>query len=695
MTRPTTFARVVRRVVQLTVILLGALLIGAGPTSASQSIPGIPDCKDAPAPQRPGDGLPGFLDPAPEKPAPPGDPFAPNPATSIYDQYGYAGLTWHTYDLGCAGSLGDPGATADTMIGNLSLSAATWGIALVNGVHNRVAHPQTYMAPLDSVVANVSDRIKAAIWGPWGGVALLGVVALLLWYSSSGQLSTVTRAAAWALLVLTVLSGVTQYPTRIAAFFDDAVTTTIGQVNAATAGLTTLPNTAAPAHAQGSLLVDRILYEAWLRGELGSSESPAAKKWGPTLFKATAFSHDEARQAQNPQRAQELAEQKNQTFKDTAEQIQREDPTAYVALQGKTNSRGGVGAMSLFAMLFTTLFRLVADVFMFAGLVMLRFLVMFFPAVAVLGVMSPMSAIVRRVANMAGASIVNVVSFAVGSAVHTTVISALLNQADTPGMGLLALVLCLVTTVVAFILLFPLLSLTNIVGLSSGQRGMHAVRRAGRLASRYAVTRKAVSDGEDDAQGDGDEPASDSSSTIQVASIRQQGRRVRVGAGPAESFGRPDPSGLQRVPLGIDAPIAARTTPTAGGDRAPIVVQSGARRTEKTDGELREPMYPLPRTSISVRAATPAAERAPTPTDLRNSRPSPIRATDPTVGDEPVIRGVIVDPDAGPPAPTRRLHDSQTQIRSDGIGPRLFDPATKKDVRVDQTGAVLGDRNET
>ena len=561
-------------------------------------------------------------------------------------------------------------------------------------MHNRVAHPQTYMAPLDSVVANVSDRIKAAIWGPWGGVALLGVVALLLWYSNSGQLSTVTRAAAWALLVLTVLSGVTQYPNRVAGFFDDAVTTTIGQVNAATAGLTTLPNTADPAHAQGSLLVDRILYEAWLRGELGSSESAAAKKWGPTLFKATAFSYDEARQAQNPQRAKELAEQKNQTFKDTAEQIQREDPTAYVALQGKTNSRGGVGAMSLFAMLFTTLFRLVADVFMFAGLVMLRFLVMFFPAVAVLGVMSPMSAIVRRVANMAGASVVNVVSFAVGSAVHTTVISALLAQADTPGMGLLALVLCLVTTVVAFILLFPLLSLTNIVGLSSGQRGMHAVRRAGRLASRYAVTRKAVSDGEDDAQGDGDEPASGSSSTIQVASTRQQGRRVRVGAGPAESFGRPDPSGL-RVPLGIGAPTAARTTPTAGGDRAPIVVQSGARPTVETGGELREPMHPLPRTSISARAATPAAGRAPTPTDLRDSRPSPIRATDPTVENEPVIRGVIVDPDAGPPAPTRRLHDSQTQVRSDGIGPRLFDPATKKDVRVDGTGAVLGDRNET
>ena len=182
--RPMRRRSIGRRIVQLTLILLGVLLIGAGPSSAAPFIPGVPDCKDAPAPQRPGDGLSGFLDPPSDSPAPPADPFVPNATTSIYDQFGYAGLTWHTYDLGCAGTLGDPGSTADTIVGNLSLSGATWGIALANGVHNRVSHPQTYMAPLDSVVTTVSDRVKQAIWGPWGGVALLGVVVLLLWYSS-------------------------------------------------------------------------------------------------------------------------------------------------------------------------------------------------------------------------------------------------------------------------------------------------------------------------------------------------------------------------------------------------------------------------------------------------------------------------------------------------------------------------------
>jgi len=154
--------------------------------------------------------------------------------------------------------------------------------------------------------------------------------------------------------------------------------------------------------------------------------------------------------------------------------------------------------MTVFGVAFTSVFRIVADLFMFAGMVMLRFLVMFFPAVAVLGVMAPMSAIVHRVANMAGASVVNVVAFGAGAAVHTTVVSALLSRAQLGGMNLLVLVLCLVSTLVAFVLLFPLLSLTNIVGMSAGGRGAHALRRAGRMVTQYGLTKRAVADGERD-----------------------------------------------------------------------------------------------------------------------------------------------------------------------------------------------------
>jgi len=46
------------------------------------------------------------------------------------------------------------------------------------------------------------------------------------------------------------------------------------------------------------------------------------------------------------------------------------------------------------------------------------------------------------------------------------------------------------------------------------------------------------------------------------------------------------------------------------------------------------------------------------------------------------------------PSPTPPVHDSQTQIRSDGIAPRFDDPATKRDVRVDETGSVIHDGDD-
>src|SRR5690606_39202346 len=110
----------------------------------------------APTASIPDTGLPGFFDPPPEPIPAKADPFGPERTSTIYDQYGYAGLGWSTYDLGCMGGLGDMDATVDTFLGNVFLSAGTWISAATNGVHNRVAHPERYMAPLDSVVATVS-----------------------------------------------------------------------------------------------------------------------------------------------------------------------------------------------------------------------------------------------------------------------------------------------------------------------------------------------------------------------------------------------------------------------------------------------------------------------------------------------------------------------------------------------------------
>src|SRR5215217_7527995 len=91
-----------RRIAHAAIALLIALFLGVllAPGAGALPIPGLPDGKDAPTPEVPGRGVVGFFESAPKELPPPGDPWAPNSNTTIYEQYGYAGLRFNTYDLG-------------------------------------------------------------------------------------------------------------------------------------------------------------------------------------------------------------------------------------------------------------------------------------------------------------------------------------------------------------------------------------------------------------------------------------------------------------------------------------------------------------------------------------------------------------------------------------------------------------------
>ncbi len=651
------------RVVALAGIAAAIGLGLAGSASASPSIPGIPDCKDAPTAQLPGSGITGFLDPGPTPPPPPLDPFAPNPQTSVYEQYGYAGLSWNTYDLGCGGGMRDINASIDTATGNFMLSAATWGTAATNGLHNKVSHPEQYMAPLDDVVTAVTQRLHDSIWSPWGAAALVGVGALLLFYSVHGRLSAVTSAAAWALLVLAAVAGIGQYPTRVATFFDTTVTSTIASINSGVSGLTSLPPSSDPARAQGALVVDSVLYQGWLRGELGTSDSPAAKKWGPDLYRASAFTWAEAdRAAKNPDAGRRIAERKAENWKKTAAQIQQDDPVAYSYLQGKSGGRAGTGLMIMLGSAFTLTFRLVADIFLFAGLVMLRLLVMLFPAVAVIGVMAPMAGIVRRLFAMGGAAVINVIAFSAGAVVHTTIISAILSRANTTGLGVLGLVLCLVVTAAAFVVLYPLLSFSSILGQSGA--GHRILRRGGRDAWNYALRRQATKGGMEAAQEDANQAQTASEATPAGAT---PGRTPRLTSLPAETYSRPAPAGFPPVGAGerfLSAPAQQRLStveaPRLSPASAPVATPDTPDPQDADRGQ-DDPAYAL----------AAAAERSTAPTPDRR----------PLVERGEVLSGVLVDevPENTPELPNL-AHDSHTLFRRDGIGPRLYDPDTKQTV---------------
>ncbi|GAA4411300.1 hypothetical protein GCM10023168_32010 [Fodinibacter luteus] len=633
-----------------------------GTVRAHPGIPGIPDCKDAPVPEQPGTGLPGALDPAPDPLPVAGDPFVQQPSTSVYDQYGYAGLRWHTYDLGCGGSVRDPAAATDTMIGNVLLSCAVWLTAATNGLHNKVAHPASYMRPLDSVVETVTTRLHESIWSPWGAVAVLGVAAFLLYQAMRGLFPTVVAGAAWAALVLAVVAAITQYPSRASSFFDDTIASTIGSIQSRTAGIdaSTQPGESS-ARAQGALTVDRVLYDAWLRGQLGSSDSAAAKRWGPTLFRASAVTWSESAAASTPEAMNQLNEEKGSQWKDTADEIAEQDPATYVVLQGKAGGRMGTGLMALFGAVFVDLFRLVADVFLLAGLVMLRLLVMFLPAAAVIGVFAPLSGVVKQMANIGGAAVVNVVAFSAGSVVYTAAISAVLSTADDIGMGIMALVLCLVITLAAFVLMAPLLSFTRILGHSGRRMRRHHL---GRQLTRYVVTRQGVNDGTkkaiEDSQDDEPEP---------TVPADDGGRRAADAPPRAETFARAQvvwdvtsDGGLSRTSASPRSRVDPRVLTTQG--------------VRPTSPDVR----PEPRESALLREGSSDRRRRETPAPPGDRRavvaPSGlVHAPQPAGGvlQGEVLTGSIhrVHQPAVVPA-----HDANAPLADDGIGYFVYDPRT-------------------
>ncbi len=109
--RPT---RLVARV--LVVLMLAAItLIGIGTGMATAS--GF-DCTDVPTPEFPNETVETTFDSTSANRSP-----VEGGGGTGYESYGWAGLKWHTYDLGCGEDLVKaPGAVADTTLGNTFLT---------------------------------------------------------------------------------------------------------------------------------------------------------------------------------------------------------------------------------------------------------------------------------------------------------------------------------------------------------------------------------------------------------------------------------------------------------------------------------------------------------------------------------------------------------------------------------------------
>ena len=299
--------RQVARVVAVLALLLGFAVICPNEASA---IPGLSDCKEAPTPEAPGQGIAGFFSHAPDQLPPESDPFAAHPSTTIYEQYGYAGLRWHTYDLGCGpDALRQPDAVIGTAMSNWVMQLPIAFTALTSSL-TRIAFNPSFLSSFDHVVTNVSTSLHNSLFASWIPVVIALLGALIIFKARKASLATTAGAIGWALIVILLATALFRWPIEAGEAADATVTGTLGTVVSRLDGNGPSVD---PGTAVASNVEDSIFYKAWLSGELGSPDSATAKKYGPTLFKAQALTWREAAIVQsNPDRGQQIIDDKKQ-----------------------------------------------------------------------------------------------------------------------------------------------------------------------------------------------------------------------------------------------------------------------------------------------------------------------------------------------------------------------------------------------
>ena len=158
-------------------LLIVTGLVGASALIGTPAFAQSLDCKEAPEPDRPGTGLVGSLDPADRSSA--GEPG------SVYNEVGYAGMVWHNYDLGCAGTAFNPASTTDTWLGNQAFNVAKFAVGGVNWAHYLISGGGDLLAPLDGVIRDATSAMYQAVFTTWIGPALVVLVGRSCWCSPS------------------------------------------------------------------------------------------------------------------------------------------------------------------------------------------------------------------------------------------------------------------------------------------------------------------------------------------------------------------------------------------------------------------------------------------------------------------------------------------------------------------------------
>jgi uncharacterized membrane protein len=483
----------VKRLVAVLGLLIasaGVMLASAGPASA---LPDLLGCTTAPTPEVPGRGITSFFESPPDVPPAQADPFADDAKVTIYQEYGYAGLRWNTYDLGCGPDLARaPDAAIGTAVANWMIALSKVGIAATGAILGAAFEPD-FLGFFDPLVTQVVDVLQRTVFEQWAYLVLAALGGLVIWRARQLAQASTVGMIGWAVLVMVLVTMVFRWPLVAGHAADESLTTTLGAVTAGLNGKDPADQSGAAVEAT-SRMQESLLYQAWLGGTFGRSDSPVAKKYGPVIFDATALTWSEAATLEkDPAAGKKIIEAKQQKFEDAAAKIKDEDPDAYAYLQGKrSDTRVGYALLAGLGTLCAIPLLLMAGLLVIGALVIVRFGVMLFPAFATLGLFPTMRTLVTGIGSTVIAALINAFFFGLGASVTVLGMGFILDPTSTIPPWL-QVVLMLLLTVIMWVALRPFRRLTQMVGQrnhfqEAAAAPADAARTTGRFIRRGVVT---------------------------------------------------------------------------------------------------------------------------------------------------------------------------------------------------------------
>jgi hypothetical protein len=448
-------------------------------------------CLTPPTPSTPDSGLAGWFAERPASSTKPGP-------QGIYSEYGYAGYSYTTYDLdsGCASTLIDPDYKFETTVANGEFMVATAVIGASNALRERAWNPESLWGWADPLVDQATKAVYEKVFSVFGVITLAIVGLYLIWRSRQADMGAATTTAGWAILVMVAVTAIAAWPVRSANLADQSLVTTLGVVHdavgpraqdgQASAGCRlgkadACKDNRPPAVRASDTSTDTMLYRNWLRGVLGSADSPTAKKYGRALYDARSLTWDEAQKMRDNSATRDATiKGKNTQWRKVAEQVKQEDPEAYQYLTGVNGmDRIGAGFIAVLAALMFAMFDLTASILVLLGFLIFRWAVIAAPILGTVGLLRPASSGIRRLANAVVAAIFNIAIFGTGAAIYLFAVDLIMNTATLPGW--LQVVLVWLCGVVGWLLLRPYRRITQL----GGKDGTAAITSAGSWHRRF------------------------------------------------------------------------------------------------------------------------------------------------------------------------------------------------------------------